>query len=195
MNVRSAAWPTTSLPNIRKPPSSANSSTQPSKSPLSVRWQYSAMVKRIFSSEVIDITHAGSAAELVLGDAFELFLAAELVVAVDGRAPHLAAHADRRAGSAMQEPPVVPQHHLARHPFVEIGALGPRDVRDDFAQEGVAFWILHPLDAVGEPGRDVDHLAPGLFLDIDHRVDHARTGRVAHRLRLEIAEADATVRL
>ena len=35
------------------PTSSANSSTQPSKSPLSVRWQYSAMVKRIFSSAVI----------------------------------------------------------------------------------------------------------------------------------------------
>src|ERR1700733_4419438 len=98
-----------------------------------------------------------------LGDAFELFLAAQLVVAMDGRAAHLAAHADRRAGRAMQEPPVVPQHHLARHPFVEIGALGPRDVRDDFAQEGVAFWVFHPLDAVRDPGRDVDHLAPGLF--------------------------------
>src|SRR6266403_3155602 len=53
MNARSAAWPTTSLPNMRKLPSSAKSLTQPSKSPLSVRWQYSAMVKRIFSSAVI----------------------------------------------------------------------------------------------------------------------------------------------
>src|SRR3984957_12245562 len=73
-----------------------------------------------------------------LGDAFEFFLAAELVVAMDGRAAHLATHADRRAGSAMQEPPVVPQHHLAWDPLVEIGALGPRDVRDDFAQQRVA---------------------------------------------------------
>ena len=65
----------------------------------------------------------------------------------------------------MQHPPIVPQHHLSRRPVVEILAAWGDDMLDNLAEQRIALLVLHPLDAVGKPGRDVDHLAAGFRLD------------------------------
>src|SRR5262249_34130590 len=58
------------------------------------------------------------------------------------------------------------------------GELRSDAMLDHRLEDRVALGVFHADDRIGEPGRNIEHLSPGLGLLENHRMDHTRHLRV-----------------